>query len=133
MNNLSKKIIEERANTVSDNLCANCRSMCCLDLVMEIEAPRSSKDLETYKWYLHFKHSFIFIYKNIWYHLIKSECRFLDKKNMLCTNYEDRVKKCRDHKAPKCERYEKWYDVIFDSPSKLENYALRNKLVKTRK
>ncbi len=130
---LPVNIKEMREKNVDIEACADCKSMCCYDLVMEIDAPRSEKDLATLKWYLHFKHSFIFIYKNIWYHLVRSECRYLDTNTYLCTNYKDRSSKCRDHMPPKCERYEKWYDILFDDQRKLENYVYGKKLIKTKK
>lgn len=129
----SDKLLKVRTEHVSDNLCADCKALCCHDLVIEIEAPENDKELQILKWYLHFKHSFIFVYENVWYHMIRSECRYLDKKNYLCTNYENRVEMCRKHYPPKCERYEKWYDILFDDQKELEDYVYKNKIVKPKK
>lgn len=129
----SNKLLEIREKSVSDKLCADCNALCCHDLVMEIEAPANEKELKTLKWYLHFKHSFIFVYEGTWYHMIRSECRYLDKKNYLCTNYDARGEMCRKHGPPKCERYEKWYDVLFDDQRDLEDYVYKNKIIKRKK
>jgi len=126
----SDKIFKNRRDSVSEELCADCNSLCCHDLVMEISPPEDENELDTLKWYLHFKHSFIFIYQDIWYHMIRSECRYLDKKTYLCKNYENRNELCRKHKPPKCERYEEWCDIIFDDQNDLERYVYENKIIK---
>ena len=69
-------------------------------------------------------------YENTWYHMIRSECRYLDKKTYLCKNYENRNEICSKHSPPKCERYEEWYDVIFDDQYELEKYVYENKIIK---
>ena len=76
----SNQLLKNRQKTVSEKLCADCNSLCCHDLVMEISPPKDEEELNTLKWYLHFRHSFIFIYEETWYHMIRSECRYLDKK-----------------------------------------------------
>lgn len=125
-----KTDIKNRKDNVSDNLCTDCKSECCHDLVMEIDSPKNHKDLETLKWYLHFENSFIFIYQNTWYQMFRSRCRYMDKKTMLCLNYENRSDRCREHNPPKCERYDKWYDILFDDKKKLEDYVYSKKILK---
>ncbi len=126
----SDSLLKNRKEKVSEKLCADCNSLCCHDLVMEISPPKNESELNTLKWYLHFRHSFIFIYENTWYHMIRSECRYLDKKTYLCKNYENRNEICSKHSPPKCERYEEWYDVIFDDQYELEKYVYENKIIK---
>lgn len=131
MNPIPKEeVYKKRKKTVSQKGCADCNSMCCHDLVMEIEAPSNEDDITTLMWYLHFKHSYIFIHNNRWYHMIRSECRFLDKTSMLCGIYEKRSARCREHKSPNCERYEAWYDKIFDHPYTLEKYIREDYFIK---
>ncbi len=127
------KVFNKRESVVSNSYCADCNSLCCHDLVMEIESPTSDDDLQTLMWYLHFKHSFIFINDSQWYHMIRSECRFLSKVDKLCKNYERRTNKCIEHTPPNCERYESWYEQIFDDPYMLEEYVQKNKLIKEKK
>ena len=129
----SEKLYKVRQSLVSEELCIDCKALCCSDLVMEIQPPKTQKELDTLKWYLHFKHSYIFIHENTWYHLIRSECRYLDKNTYLCKNYENRHKMCLNHKPPKCERYERWYDVLFDDQYMLENYVYEKKIMKRTK
>lgn len=130
---LSKKKILLREEVVENNLCSDCKSMCCYDLTMEIDRPKTKEDLNKLKWFLHFKHSYIFIYQKKWYHLIKSECRYLDKTTFFCKNYKDRVDMCRKHNPPQCERYSKWYDYMFSDKDVLDSYVRKNKLIKFRK
>lgn len=126
----NQNVFEKRKKTVSNNECADCNALCCHDLVMEIEKPENAEDLSSLMWYLHFKDSFIFINDDVWYHMIRSECRFLSKTTKLCSNYEKRMSKCREHTPPDCERYENWYDDIFDDPYILEEYVYKNKIIK---
>ena len=62
----SDSLLKNRQEKVSEKLCADCNSLCCHDLVMEIAPPKNESELNTLKWYLHFRHSFIFIYENIY-------------------------------------------------------------------
>ena len=126
----SDNILKNRQKTVSEKLCRDCNSLCCHDLVMEISTPKNESELKTLKWYLHFRHSFIFIHEKTWYHMIRSECRYLDKKTYLCKNYANRNDICSKHSPPKCERYESWYDIIFDDQYELEKYIYENKIIK---
>ncbi len=126
----SESVFKKREKSVSNDKCADCNSLCCHDLVMAIDMPKDIDDLNSLIWYLHFESSFIFINDNVWYHMIRSKCRFLSKGTKLCGNYEKRIDKCREHKPPNCERYENWYDVLFDDPYKLEEYVYENKIIK---
>lgn len=126
----TEKVFEKRKDVVSKKKCADCNALCCHDLVMTIDAPTTEEELEPLMWYLHFENSYIFIYDDTWYHMIRSKCRFLSKTTKLCTNYEKRTDKCREHTPPYCERYEDWYDEIFDDPYLLEEYVLQNDIIK---
>lgn len=65
--------------------------------------------------------------------MIRSECRYLDKKTYLCKNYENRNEICSKHSPPKCERYEEWFNIIFDDQYELEKYVYKNKIIKSKK
>ena len=93
----SDKIFKDRKEKVTDKLCADCNSLCCHDLVMEISKPKNEEELKTLKWYLY---------------------------------YENRHDICTKHSPPKCERYEEWYDVIFDDQYELEKYVYEKKIIK---
>ncbi len=126
----TENVFEKRKDVVSKKKCADCNSLCCHDLVMEIDKPTSEDELSSLMWYLHFENSYIFIYDDCWYHMIRSQCRFLSKTTKLCTNYENRTDKCKSHTPPHCERYEEWYDEIFDDPYLLETYVSENDIIK---
>ncbi len=101
--------------------CMKCPSICCHDLAIEITRPRTKHEIENYSWYLHFDTVNICIRRRRWYLEIKGRCIYLDDNNM-CTIYEDRPKKCREHNPPDCERYGKWYDVKLSTPEDLFKY-----------
>lgn len=43
----SDKLLKSRQKTVSEKLCADCNSLCCHDLVMEISPPKDEEELNT--------------------------------------------------------------------------------------
>lgn len=125
-----QETLKKREETVTEEPCADCPGLCCHDLVMVIDPPENQEDLETYKWYVQYDTSFIFILDGKWHHIVKGRCMYLDKKTNLCNIYEERPDKCRDHHPPDCERYGEWYDVWLGDPPTLEDYAYKNGFVK---
>ncbi len=105
----------------SYEVCKECPSICCHDLAMEIYRPRTKHDIENCKWYLHFDTVDIRIRNGRWHLNIKGRCKYLDENDM-CTIYDRRPQKCRDHNPPDCERFGKWYDVNLTEPEDVDWY-----------
>ena len=105
----------------ADFRCDQCAAACCRDLPMMITKPKTSYDVKELKWNLKFDTVNVFIRGNKWYMLIKGKCIYLDQNN-LCTIYDVRPKKCRDHEPPNCEHYSGWYDTLLTTPEELEEY-----------
>ena len=101
--------------------CEGCPALCCHDLVMPIEKPKTRDDIDELKWKLQYDTVRVFIRNYRWYLLIKGRCIYLDKDNF-CTIYDRRPKRCREHKPPDCERYGPFYDVMISTPEELEEY-----------
>lgn len=112
--------------------CNGCPALCCHDLAVVIEKPRRKCDIEHYKWHLHYDTVSLAIRNKRWYLLVKGRCIYLDDDN-LCTIYDRRPRKCRDHNPPECERYGCWYQTRLDTPEELEAYLAREKRKKERR
>jgi len=102
-------------------VCLECPSICCKDLAIEISRPRSKHDIEELKWQLHFDTVRVFIAKRRWHLLVKGTCMYLGPDG-LCTIYERRPAKCREHNPPDCERFGQYWDVMISTPEELKRY-----------
>lgn len=106
--------------------CSACPAVCCHDLSIQILRPVTRKEIDELKWHLHYDTVGVYIRDHRWHVVVKGRCMYLDDKNM-CTIYDTRPDKCRDHMPPNCERYNGWYDVLFTRPEELEDYLKRKK------
>jgi Fe-S-cluster containining protein len=111
--------------------CVDCPALCCHDLAIEIERPRLREDIDELKWQLFYDVVHVAIRRRQWYLVVEGRCIYLDDNDM-CTTYEDRPERCRDHNPPDCEKYGYWYDVWMDTPDELEDY-LKGRLKKKRR
>jgi len=111
---------------VSNKGCDDCPSKCCHDLNMWISSPKNNEDIEDLLWELQFDTVRIYIRNKRWYMLIKGKCMYLDK-NLMCTIYDKRPQKCRDHNPPDCEHYGEFWDVMFETPDDLRKYIAKRK------
>ncbi len=107
----------------SMSVCRKCDAVCCTNLASMIARPYTKSEVEDLRWHLHFDTVRVFIKNLRWYLLIKGRCIYLDKNNM-CTIYDRRPKKCRDHNPPDCEGIGdgRYWDVIFSTPKDLDAY-----------
>lgn len=112
--------------------CRGCPAVCCNNLAMGIGKPENKKEVEDLKWQLQFDTVRVYIRKRRWYQLVEGRCIHLGEDNF-CTIYQKRPQKCRLHNPPNCERYGKYYDVMFKSPADLEGYLMRRKKKKAKK
>jgi Fe-S-cluster containining protein len=108
------------------SVCLKCPAHCCRDLVIVISKPRTRAEIEELKWHVHFDTVRVAVRNNRWHLVVKGKCIYLNRNN-LCTIYERRPKKCRDHMPPDCEKYGKWYDLFLSTPDELEDYLKNDK------
>lgn len=121
----------KRPKIVTKPECGNCPSLCCRDMVLPIEKPKTREDVEELKWQIQYDTISVFVRSYRWYLLIKGKCMYLSRDN-LCKIYERRPDKCRRLSPPDCERYGDFYDVLIKTPEELEDY-LGRKLPRSRK
>lgn len=118
--------MREDLRVVSNKDCQNCPSKCCHDLNMWVSSPKTKEEVDDMLWELQFDTVRIYIRNNRWYMLIKGKCMYLDE-NLMCTIYENRPQKCRDHNPPDCEQYGEFWDVMFETPDDLRKYLEKRK------
>jgi len=113
--------------------CNDCPALCCHDLVMPIEKPKTDQDVEELKWELQYDTVRCFVRSHRWYRLVKGRCIYLDRNNR-CKIYARRPKRCREHKPPDCEFFGEFYDVMITTPEELDEYlAARKRRRRTRR
>lgn len=115
-------------NPKDPDVCLKCDAPCCNEIVMEVHRPRTKAEIEELEQYLYFETACIYISKRGWHVMFKGRCMYLGKDN-LCAKYDSRPGRCRNHVPPDCERFGKWYDVIFETPEEYRRY-LKGKKVK---
>lgn len=120
---MSRKLKEiTRSKKVEgNNICLTCEALCCRDVTMMITKPRTKSDRDELLWYLHYNSARIFIRNRRWYLSFDGACRYLDDNN-LCTIYEKRSRRCRNHNPPDCEKFDIWYDTLISSPEEFRAY-----------
>jgi Fe-S-cluster containining protein len=119
-----KKSAKEKLDKNDKDVCIKCPSICCHDLTYTISRPRTRADIEELKWDLQYDTVKVFIRNRRWYELIKGRCMYLTESN-LCSRYEDRPDKCRNHMPPACEQFGEYYDVLISTPEELEDYLIK--------
>lgn len=110
----------------SNQLCSGCPAICCTNLSMPIDKPRTKSDREDLKWHLHYDTVRVYIRNRRWYLLVEGRCMYLDENNM-CTIYSRRPEKCRKHNPPNCEYYSTYFDVMLATPEELDEYFRNEK------
>ena len=54
--------------------CQDCPALCCHDLVVPIDKPRTADDIEELKWELQYDTIRVFVRSHRWYRLIAGRC-----------------------------------------------------------
>lgn len=121
-----KSAARPRAATRTEPACEGCPALCCHDLVMPILKPRTHADVEELKWKLQYDAVSVFIANRRWHLQVKARCTYLTK-NHLCSIYESRPDRCRDHNPSECERYGSYFDDRISTPEELEAYLFRER------
>ncbi len=88
---------------------------------MMITKPKTETDVQELRWEVRFDTVSIFIRKHKWYLHVKGRCMYLTADN-LCSIYDKRPRRCRQHNPPDCERCGPWYDVLITTPEELDEY-----------
>ncbi|MBU1043465.1 MAG: YkgJ family cysteine cluster protein [Candidatus Omnitrophica bacterium] len=117
---LKQKKVKSKKIT-SLEACQECPAICCRDLAMIIGKPHTKEEIEDLKWQVRFDTVDIFIRQHHWYLRVKGKCMYLGKNN-LCKIYADRPDKCKEHKAPNCERFGEYHEVLITTPDELVEY-----------
>ncbi len=106
--------------------CDKCPALCCHDLVLPIQKPKTDDDVFELKWELQYDTVRVFVRSHRWYRIIKARCMYLTRDN-LCRIYEKRPRRCRELNPPDCERFGEFYDAMISTPEQLEAYLARHK------
>ena len=101
--------------------CRGCPALCCRDLVMPTDRPRTRADVDELKWHIQYDGVSAFVANRRWYIQVRGRCMYLTQEN-LCSIYANRPQRCRRHNPPDCERHGDYCDVRFDTPEELEAY-----------
>ncbi len=109
------------ATTTTRRECGQCPALCCKNLSIRILRPRTRAEIEDLKWQLQFDTVSIYIRKNRWYQLVEGRCIYLGEDDR-CKVYPVRPDMCRRHNPPDCEFFGKFYDVLIETPDRLEDY-----------
>ena len=117
---------DEAVPTTTLSECRDCPALCCHDLVVPIDKPRTEDDIEELKWELQYDTIRVFIRSHRWYRMIAGRCMYLDSSNR-CTIYERRPKRCREMKPPHCERFGEFYETIITTPKELDEHLARTR------
>ncbi len=118
-NNIKQKTNKKKITT--QQACQECPAICCRDLAMAIGKPHTKEEIEDLKWQVRFDTVDVFIKHHHWYLRVKGKCMYLGKNN-LCKIYEQRPDKCKIHKAPHCERFGDYHEVLIKTPDELVAY-----------
>jgi Fe-S-cluster containining protein len=117
---------QPKVATRTEPACEGCPAFCCHDLVMPVLKPRTRTDIEELKWKLQYDAVSVFISNCRWHLQVKARCIYLTDKH-LCSIYERRPDRCRDHSPSDCERYGSYFDVRIDTPEELDAYLASEK------
>ncbi|MBI5814325.1 MAG: YkgJ family cysteine cluster protein [Nitrospinae bacterium] len=101
--------------------CEGCPALCCYGVEHSIPPPRTKTEEDDLVWQLHFTNTRFFIRSRRWYMIVHGGCRYLNENNR-CTIYARRPDVCREHNPPDCEYFFEIFDVMFETPEKLQRY-----------
>ena len=111
----------------TQNVCIEkCSAICCNDLAVEIHKPVTKAEKEELRWHLFFVGVKVYIRNRRWHVFYHSRCRYLSKDN-LCTIYDRRPERCRNHNYPDCELQGKFYDIMLENPEQFDKYFAKEK------
>ncbi|MBC8412276.1 YkgJ family cysteine cluster protein [bacterium] len=121
MNSQKEKNHSATVSETTIDACSDCGARCCHDITMLITKPRTKTEINELTQYLHYDTASVFIRSRKWYLTFKGRCIYLSDKDR-CTKYPKRPPRCRKHAPPGCEKFDIWYDVLFETPEDFEGY-----------
>jgi len=105
------------------NICHDCEALCCREVAVSINTPKTKKDYDEIKWLI--CHKDVQVYKdheNDWLVEFKTDCEFLDQ-NWKCTIYDKRPFVCREHSNTDCIKHsDDYHKKIFRNLEDVEKY-----------
>ena len=116
---------------VMNRQCDNCPALCCKDLIIPTDKPRTSEQIDEVKWHIQYDTVRVFIRSHRWYYIVHGRCQYLTEDN-LCSIYERRPHRCRRLNPPECERFGCFYDVMIETPEELDEHLSRKHPRRTR-
>lgn len=120
------------ARDTDETECGDCPATCCHNLSITILKPNNKHEEQELLWHLNYDTVKVYIQNKRWHVYVKGRCMYLNDKN-LCSIYEGRFDKCRNHMPPSCERFTKWYDKMFTTREELEKYFDAERRKRSRK
>lgn len=126
MKKFSTPMTKRSVQKTALDACSDCPALCCHDLSVTILKPSTGKEIDDLMWHLNYDTVRVYIQSRRWHLHVKGRCQYLDDRNM-CTIYDKRFSTCRNHKPPYCEKFDDWYDVMFETPFELQEYLEKEK------
>ena len=84
--------------------CSRC-TICCTYIVVQLDRPRSRRQISDYIWYLYHKNVNIYLdWDDDWWIQFDTQCEKLSEHG-LCGAYMTRPDACREYKIDECERH----------------------------
>ena len=75
--------------------CVECEAQCCRYVAVEIDTPKTKKELDDVRWYLLHENIYVFVdHDDAWHIEFRTRCRALGDDH-LCHEYADRPQICR--------------------------------------
>ncbi len=125
----------ESLTTGKPKNCSDCRARCCRSVTIEIDTPRSKRDIDEVKWFVLHENTVVYIdYENKWNVEFGTRCTALTDANR-CSIYQDRPIICRQYpkKGDVCEYEENPCKTVFRSVASATSYFNRRKRRKKKK
>ncbi|MBT4870655.1 MAG: hypothetical protein HON47_03720 [Candidatus Diapherotrites archaeon] len=105
------------------NICFDCDALCCREVAVSIDTPRTKEDFDEIKWLVCHKNTNVYKdHENDWLVEFASDCEHLDK-NWRCKIYEKRPFVCREHSNKDCiKNSNNYHQKIFRTIEDVDKY-----------
>ncbi len=116
------------------NPCFDCGALCCRNVAVSLDTPRSKKSWDEIRWLVAHKNVHVFKdLENDWLVEFLTDCDKLDVRGR-CKIYKKRPITCREHEPHECiiNGAEDYYKIIFRNAEDVEKF-LEKKKVKQKK
>ena len=105
------------------NICFDCDALCCREVAVSIDTPRTKEDFDEIKWLVCHKNTNVYKdHENDWLVEFASDCEHLHK-NWRCKIYEKRPFVCREHSNKDCiKNSNNYHQKIFRTIEDVDKY-----------